>query len=558
MDKKLKPMATPARRRTRSNVKRRHLRHDLRVFGLALLMAVLAGSSFYSLASAPPLPSDPQQTRLVATVVAQQTSTSLVLATVPFDPNQAGKGTLPVPIIQPDLTPQPTELATLDPTTNPPYQYYVQAGDSLRTLAARFGVNPDQITSPDPIPQTGLVNPGQLLIIPRTLTNTSSSTHIMPDSEVVFSPTAADFDVAAFVKQAGGYLSQYSEYLGTTGNTTGSQVIQRVATEFSVNPRLLLSLLEYQAHWVTGQPATLAERYYPMGLMNVICLDPTKCLYAEMSQIVSLLSQGYYGWRDGTLTSITFSDKTTLRLAPDLNAGSVAIQFLFAHLYDNLPEWAGALNATTGFPALHNNLFGNMWLRAQTIEPLFPATLTQPEMILPFEPGVIWSFTGGPHAAFGAAGARAALDFAPGGTQSGCYTSTAWVDASATGLVVRADHNQVVVDLDGDGYEQTGWTILYMHIATDGMIQKGTRVSVGDHLGHPSCEGGTATGVNLHIARKYNGEWILADSAIPFVLSGWQAHAGPKDYQGTMTNGDQMLTADPFGTPATWVSLPHP
>jgi LasA protease len=558
MDKKLKPMATAARRRTRSNVKHRHLKHDLRLFSLAFLMAVLACSSIYSLASAPPLPSELEQTQLVSTLISEQTSTPVILPTVPFDPNQPGRGTVPVPIIDPKLTAQATELPTLDPTTNPPYLYYVQAGDSLRTIAIRFAVKPEEITSPDPIPQTGLINPGQLLIIPKRLTNTSSSTHTIPDSEVVYSPTAADFDVEAFVRQKGGYLSEYSEFLGTTGNTTGAQVIQRVATEFSVNPRLLLSLLEYQAHWVTGQPATLAQKYFPMGFVNVKCLDPTKCLYAEMTEVVKDLSLGYYGWRDGTLTSIKFADNTTLRLAPDLNAGSVALQYLFAKMYDNLPEWAGALNPNSGFPALHASMFGSPWLRAQATEPLFPATLTQPVLALPFDPGVVWSYTGGPHAAFGAAGARAALDFSPGGVQPGCYKSDAWVDASATGLVVRAEHNQVVVDLDGDGYEQTGWTILYMHIATDGMVPKGTKVSVGDHLGHPSCEGGTATGVNLHIARKYNGEWILADSAIPFVMSGWQAHAGPVDYEGTMTMGDQVITAHTYGSPDTWISIPRP
>jgi murein DD-endopeptidase MepM/ murein hydrolase activator NlpD len=553
MDKRLKPMATAARRRTRYNVKRRHLQHDVRLFGLALLMAILACSGVYTLASAPPLPPEAEQTQMVATVFAEQTSTPVVFPTIQEDQSLPGKGTLPVPLIQPELTPQGTESPTLDPTSHPPYLYYVQAGDSLKTLATRFAVKPEEITSPDPIPQTGLINPGQLLIIPRQLSNTSSSTQIMPDSEVVFSPTAADFDVEAFIKQKGGYLNQYSQYLGTTGTTTGAQVIERVATEFSVNPRLLLSLLEYQSHWVTGQPATLAQTDYPMGLVNI----NDKGLYQQMSWIVSLLSQGYYGWRDGSVTSVTFPDKTTLRLAPDLNAGSVALQYLFANLY-NLQRWAGALNPTNGFPALYASMFGNPWLRAQATEPLFPATLTQPELVLPFEPGLVWSFTGGPHAAFGAAGALAALDFAPGGTQSGCYKSDAWVDASATGVVVRAEHNQVVIDLDGDGYEQTGWTLLYMHIAADGMIPKGTRVSVGDHLGHPSCEGGTATGVNVHIARKYNGEWILADSAIPFVLSGWQAHAGPNPYEGTLTKDGKVLTACPCSSPDTWISLSRP
>jgi hypothetical protein len=53
------------------------------------------------------------------------------------------------------------------------------------------------------------------------------------------------------------------------------------------------------------------------------------------------------------------------------------------------------------------------------------------------------------------------------------------------------------------------------------MIAEGTLVEQGDALGHPSCEGGRSTGKHVHLARKYNGEWIAADGPIPFVLSGW-------------------------------------
>jgi LasA protease len=124
-------------------------------------------------------------------------------------------------------------------------------------------------------------------------------------------------------------------------------------------------------------------------------------------------------------------------------------------------------------------------------------------------------------------------------------------------VVVRAANNQVVIDLDGDGYEQTGWTILYMHIAPVDMVAKGTKVNVGDHIGHPSCDGGIASGVNLHIARKYNGEWILADSAIPFVMDGWQAHAGENEYEGTLTKGDQVITARPNGAQDSVIFRPR-
>jgi LasA protease len=72
-------------------------------------------------------------------------------------------------------------------------------------------------------------------------------------------------------------------------------------------------------------------------------------------------------------------------------------------------------------------------------------------------------------------------------------------------------------------------------------------VRANDHIGHASCEGGISTGRHLHFARKYNGEWILADSVLSFTLGGWTVHAGAKPYQGTMTRGARVVTADPYG-----------
>jgi hypothetical protein len=118
--------------------------------------------------------------------------------------------------------------------------------------------------------------------------------------------------------------------------------------------------------------------------------------------------------------------------------------------------------------------------------------------------------------------------------------------ASAPGLIVRANHGAIVEDLDGDGNEQTGWNILYMHV-NDLKVAAGDWVETSDFLGHPSCEGGIATGTHVHIARKYNGEWILADGPLPFVLSGWTVHAGSIPYDGTMTKGSDMITSSVYG-----------
>jgi hypothetical protein len=106
----------------------------------------------------------------------------------------------------------------------------------------------------------------------------------------------------------------------------------------------------------------------------------------------------------------------------------------------------------------------------------------------------------------------------------------------------------VVLDLDGDGREQTGWVLLYLHVAAKDRVQPGTVLNTNDRVGHPSCEGGFSTGTHVHLARKYNGEWIGADGPLPFVLSGWQVVYGARPYAGTLVKGDQTVTAQPDGS----------
>ncbi len=453
-----------------------------------------------------------------------------------FDPPEA-----PEPIA--DAQPEDTPVPEISPTPLAPILYTAQAGDTLPVVAIRFGVLPEEIRSTDPLPSAALLTPNQLLIIPNRLKNTTLSQRLLPDSEVVFSPSATDFDIDSFVQQAGGYLSRYTEYLKATGTTTGAQVIRRVAIENSINPRLLLSLLEYQSHWVYGEPGNLAKSEYPMGNVDL----STRGLYSQLVWAIKQLSIGYYGWREGLVTDIAFPDGVTARLAPELNAGTVALQYYFAKIYDT-QGWVQALDPTNGLPALHARMFGNYWVRAVNVEPLYPPGLTQPPLILPFLIGQMWSFSGGPHGAWEHEGARAALDFAPGSTESGCVASDSWAVASASGLVVRSGNGVVVLDLDGDGFEQTGWVMLYLHISTNGRVQTGTWMEAGDYLGHPSCEGGIATGTHVHIARKYNGEWIPADGPIPFDLNGWTAHAGAKEYEGYLSKGNNTIPASVFGS----------
>ena len=442
--------------------------------------------------------------------------------------------------VDPAVTPEIDQAVS--PTSAPPILYYTQAGDTVPMISVRFGVSPEEINSPEKLPATGLLKPNLLLIIPNRLSGTGPDGMLFPDSEVVYSPSAKDFDVEDFVAQTNGYLATYTERL-TDGNVSGAAIIQKVAIDNSINPMMLLALLEYQSNWVYGQPATLAQTEYPMGFIQY----SSKGLYQQLSWAVQQLSIGYYGWRAGTLTELVFSNYESLRIAPTLNAGTVAVQYLFSRLSYS-QQWAGNLYSPDGLPALHERMFGNYWVRSQAVEPLYPPDLTQPNLELPFSPGMFWSLTGGPHTVWGTDGALGALDFAPATDKKGCEVSTAWVTAASPGLVVRDGPGLVMVDMDGDGSELTGWNILYLHVAARDRVAVGTYLNQDDPIGHPSCEGGTATGTHLHIARKYNGEWILADGPMPFVLSGWTAHNGLASYKGNLTKGDLIVTASHVGS----------
>jgi hypothetical protein len=111
-----------------------------------------------------------------------------------------------------------------------------------------------------------------------------------------------------------------------------------------------------------------------------------------------------------------------------------------------------------------------------------------------------------------------------------------------------------VVDLDGDGREQTGWVLVYLHVLTEGRLPVGTWVDADDRLGRPSCEGGMATGTHVHMARKYNGEWVPADGPLPFNVGGWIAHAGDAAYKGTMTRDGQTITACTCANAASFIT----
>lgn len=463
-------------------------------------------------------------------------------------PQPAASSATPYPTLYINLTtpfsPTPLggqsslEITNFDP--NLYVSYHARSGDTLPVVAIHFGTTPDQILSPQPIPAAGLIPPGQQLIIPRPAESANYPEPVLPDSAVVDSPCADNFDLRSFIQQSGGTLAQYSQEVN--GKTLdGAEIVRLVQENTSVNPRLLLAWIEFRSGWVTSKPADPSIPY-PLDLR----IPNYEGLYLELSLSAKLLNTGYYAWRQGLMTDLTFADGKSTRIAPELNAGSVGLQYLFAQVY-RLGTWENALYGPAGFLAVYTRLFGDPAQCASLVEPLFTAGLQTPRLELPFAAGEPWALTGGLHADWNTGTPLGALDFAPITGEAPCAVSRTWVLASAAGTVIRSENGIVLLALEDEKGQRTGWELLYMHVAEKDRVPVGTRVATDDRLGHPSCEGGDATGTHVHLARKYRGEWIGVNDAFPLVLSGWKAIPGEKPFFSTLVKDGQVVTARPDG-----------
>lgn len=435
-------------------------------------------------------------------------------------------------------TQTPAPLPTPSPS-RPEYNpgelvdYVAQSGDTLPALAARFNTTVQEIRKANLVIPSDATTmpPGMPMKIPiYYLPFWGTTFQIMPDIQFVNGPAVNGFDTAAFIASHPGWLKDYRAYAGGISHS-GAEIIDMVATNYSISPRVLLAILEY----ITG---ALSQPVPPTGSYPLGEVDYTHVgLYMQLIWAADVLNNGYYGWRTGGLTEIEHLDGNIERPDPWQTAASVAFQYFFS-LHGSLGDYTRAIGPS-GFAQTYNTLFGDPWAMDQ---PQIPVSLKQPELTFPFAGDETWAFTGGPHTGWGSLLPWAALDFAPPDVK-GCSATELPARAVANGVVVRSEIGVVMLDLDGDGNERTGWDILYLHIATPGRDTVGQTLTVGDPIGYPSCEGGTATGTHVHIARKYNGEWIPVDSAIPFNLNGWDAHIGNAPYQGTLTRGNREITA---------------
>ena len=457
-------------------------------------------------------------------------------ATVPEGNSEIGRVAL---VLEETATsvPQPTPFPTR-PMYSPGelVDYIAQTGDTLPALAARFNTTVEQILETNSfIPSSATtMPPGMPMKIPIYFQPFwGTQFQIIPDGLFVNGPSQVGFDTEAFVQSRPGWFKHFVQYAAGE-NRSGANLVDVVATNFSVSPQLLLALLDYHTGALTNPSPPLDLQSYPLDLE-----EPThRGVYLQLVALADDLNDGYYQYRAGKLVEFELQGGQIERPDPWQNAATVALQYHFARLYS--PDQYRRAIGPNGVAKNFQDLFGDPW-GSDTAH--IPGSLEQPGFILPFEPGKSWTLTGGPHTGWGTGMPWAALDFAPPSEQSGCFESDDWATAVAAGAVVRSEIGIVVLDLDGDGDERTGWEVFYLHLATNERASIGTVLEIGQPVGHPSCEGGTSTGTHVHIARKYNGEWILAEGPLAFDLDGWVAYNGDEPYAGSLKKFSQTIVA---------------
>lgn len=498
----------------------------------------------------------------------------IVITATFLPPTQVGVAdsvSIPATNIVPTITlSEEPQGALSQPTPNPirptfadnPSEHIVQPGDTLMGIAQQYNLTLDALIEANDLINPDLLDVGQIVQLPSVIQTSTSDFKIIPDSRLVRAPGSVNFNIAAFIAQQPGYIRRATDTVttrihngaGLERDLNAVQIVERVALEYSVDPRLLLMLLEYRAGWLSNpQPIDTLKEFPLISEAASRGIDRAG-MYRQLSWAANELNRGYYGWKYRGRTGALLSDGSRAIFNSGLNAGTIGLQHMLSLAETPPAIWERDISID-GFYSTYVQYFGDPFLDG--IDPIVPTSIAQPDLMLPFVEGEVWRYTGGPHGGWGNGSAWAALDFAPPDERpsgaSFCYTSQSWTTAIASGVIARSGDGAVVLDLDGDGDESTGWTILYLHLADETLIDQGARVNVGDFVGRTSCAGGFSSATHLHIGRRFNGEWLpaecqacLAGTVVPpFIMGGWQAQGiANQEYQGYMQRNNVQIRAE--------------
>lgn len=360
------------------------------------------------------------------------------------------------------------------------------------------------------------------------------STWLIANDRFVFHPSLYGYSVQAFLDGTPSVLKN-TTVATADGTATAAEVIEFYSYLYSINPQVLLTLLEMKQGLIAKPTAPPEEIALAMGNQ-----DPQAYGFAKQVEwAAASLAQAFYAQPLAQVTAAGL---------PELRYETAASNALDAFVQQS-PDISAA-SSGFDFPDVFEQLFGEVL----EVSAASKASATaEPAWSLPWQYGNTWYYTSGPHSdSWGnlpyyntrTSSPNSGLDFAPGGN-SGCYESSSWISTMAPGQIVHSARSLILVE------HSDGWSSYYYHVA--GRDRRGTgRVNQGDTIGHPSCDAEyntdkdpKPTGTHVHVARLYNGQFQPADR---WNIGGWEVRSGSSNYNGTMVRNGVTKTANAVKT----------
>ncbi|HEY3341556.1 MAG TPA: LysM peptidoglycan-binding domain-containing protein, partial [Anaerolineae bacterium] len=285
------------------------------------------------------------------------------------------------PVRQPRTLRNPAPLRDVVASDADTGSYTVQDGDMLSRIASAVGSPVAALQRLNKMGRSTDISAGETLQVPLPLQGHAPSVKLIPDSELVNSPTAAKFDMAQFMAQhPNGYLNRYTEKFDGQ-ELSGPDIVERIAEELSVHPRLLLALLEYEGGWVDNPSPSGDRLKYPLGIKS----SARRTLSKQLSWAGARLNEGYYGWRLATRLWVQFTDNDYTYMGTGVNAGTAGLQNYLAAISTRQSFPGAAGDGARGFIQTYKDLFGDPWQFDLGV--LAPDNLQQPPMTLPWAKG---------------------------------------------------------------------------------------------------------------------------------------------------------------------------
>ena len=338
--------------------------------------------------------------------------------------------------------------------------------------------------------------------------------NLIADGQFVFGPNVGDFDLKDYLVKDAPHLLPYYD------------ILFYYAHKLSINPRLLLTLIELRSGYVSNPPATDVDGVDLFGLGN-------SDVEAQLKLISQLLFDAYYqrlyltGINAASVSQVeqvVLQDDSIIELTPQLNAATNALLRTMA-MVSNKGQIISFIDQHG--PQSFINSYSRLFPDSNPLDTSNQINIfaVPPDDLLqfPYPRGEEWSFNGAHSPGIRGVSTLSSIDFGPTKPwpRWGNDTRPHWVVAAADSEGVTITSNCGV-----QIHHRDGWTTTYYHlenIQTDSIkdgVRRNERIAnIANTYAEATCKGGHSTSAHVHFTLKRNGAYVLLSG---ITLSGWR------------------------------------